>query len=366
MKQKIIGILISSLICFLFVNIANGQEVDSDDGQTRDIIPVFETARTKTNKNAKKDVKRKSVKPRIRMYAYASGGLKQSASRVRLKRETLGKNIPAEKTNVKPETSKPVNLVKPNKNLLTKVRFTKDEFAKAKKLGITLWKFDKRKLGNEIPGGQTPDSRSITHPIDDSAVVRVNQDTLFRLGDKIRLSVESPTSGYLYVANCEIYEDGSYGTPMIVFPTKRTRGGVNFLSVGNPIELPSINDQPNYFLFTASKSEKKVVAEALVFVVTKSLITDFEVPADNKELAKSRLELWEKKWTGRTEIWEIDSKESREYTQAEYESGNEILRIGEESKGRSLKSDEPEPQTLYAVQSPSEDGMLFTLILRYE
>jgi hypothetical protein len=347
MKQKVIGILISGLICFLFVNAANGQDVDSDDGQTRDIIPVFETARAKTNKNPKKEVKRKSIKPRVRMNFFANGGLKQSANRVRVKKETLGKNIP-------------------KKTPLIQVRFTKDEFAKAKKLGITLWKFDKRKLGTVIPGGQTPDARSITHPIDDSAVVRVNQNTVFRIGDKIRLSVESPTSGYLYVANCEVYEDGSYGSPMVVFPTKRTRGGVNFLSVGNPIELPAINDQPNYFLLTESKSEKKVVAEALVFVVTKSLITDFEVPADNTELAKNRLELWEKKWTGRTEIWEIDSKESREYTQAEYESGNEILNVGEESKGRSLKSDEPEPHTLYAVKSPSEDGMLFTLILRYE
>jgi hypothetical protein len=362
MKKTIIGILISGIVCFLFVNAASGQEIDSDDGQTRDIIPVFETARAKINKNTRKEVKRKSVKPRIRMYAFASGGLKQSANRVRIKRETLGKNVPINK----PNTYNPENPLEPKKSPLTQVRFTKDEFAKAKKLGITLWKFDKRKLGTVIPGGQTSDARSITHPIDDSAVVRVNQDTVFRVGDKIRLSVESPTSGYLYVANCEVYEDGSYGTPMVVFPTKRTRGGVNFLSVGTPIELPSINDQPNYFLLTESKSVKKVVAEALVFVVTKSLITDFEVPADNTELAKNRLELWEKKWTGRTEIWEIDSKESREYTQAEYESGNEILNVGEESKGRSLKSDEPEPHTLYAVKSPSEDGMLFTLILRYE
>ncbi len=358
MKQKIIGVLISGMICFLFANVANGQEVDSDDGQTRDIIPVFETARAKT----KKDIKKKNVKPRVRMNIFVSGGLKQTANRVRTKKITSEKNVQDGKL----KNTKPENPANPKNNLLTNVRFTKDEFAKAKKLGITLWKFDKRKLDNVIPGGQTTDTRSITHPIDDSVVVRVNQNTVFRVGDKIRLSVESPTSGYLYVANCEIYEDGSYGTPMVVFPTKRTRGGINFLSVGNPIELPSINDKPNYFLFTESKSEKKVVAEALVFVVTKSPITDFEVPTDNTELAKTRLELWEKKWTGRTEIWEIDSKENREYTQAEYESGNEILRVGEESKGRSLKSYEPEPQTLYAVKSPSEDGMLFTLILRYE
>jgi hypothetical protein len=362
MKQGVISILFSAIFCCFLVTFTNGQEVDSDDGQTRDIIPVFETARAKTNKSSKKDTKRKSTKPRVRMSFFASGGLRQSANRIRVKKEAAGKNIPTEK----PKTFNPKIPLAPKKNPLTQVRFTKDEFAKAKKLGITLWKFDNRKLGNEIPGGQTADSRSITHPIDDSTVVRVNQNTVFRVGDKIRLSVESPTSGYLYVANCEVYEDGSYGTPMIVFPTKRTRGGVNFLSVGNPIELPAINDQPNYFLITESKSEKKVVAEALVFVVTKSLITDFEVPSDNTELAKNRLELWEKKWTGRTEIWEIDSKESREYTQAEYESGNEVLNVGEESKGRSLKSDEPEPHTLYAVKSPSEDGMLFTLILRYE
>ena len=350
----LLGIL-SAVICFFAVSAANAQETSGEDGQTRDIIPVFEKARAKSDKKAK----RSAVKPRIRVSASASAGLKQSAARLQAGRKTPVKKISPGKppiTDTQNVAAKPPNQVK----------FTAAEFEKAKKLGITLWKFDKRQTAVGIPGGQSSASRSITHPIDDSAVVRVSQDTIFRVGDKIRLSVESPTAGYLYVANCEVYEDGSVGQPMVVFPTKRTRGGINFLAVGSPIEFPAIGDRPNYFLFTKSLSSKKVVAEALVFVVTKSPIPNFVIPEDTVELGENRLAVWEKKWTGRTEIWEVEGLEKREYTQAEYESGSEILREGETSQERALKADEPEPQTLYAVESPADDGMLFTLILRYE
>jgi hypothetical protein len=361
MKRRVLLLLISAVISFFLVNKAIGQESDIDDGQTRDIIPVFETVRAKNKKNTNKDPKRQRVKPRIRTYILADSGLKQSIIRVQANKPNPVKNVPF----VKPNPLQVKDPKKPTAGQI-QVRFTPNEFAKAQKLGITLWKFDERKSNNEIPKRKPNASRSITHPIDEFAVVRVNQDTVFSVGDKIRLSVESPTTGYLYVANCEVYEDGNFGTPTVVFPTKRTRGGVNFLSVGSPIELPAIDDKPNYFLFTASKSSRKVVAEALVFVVTKSIISDFEVPEDSTELAQNRLETWEKKWAGRTEIWEIDDKEKREYTQAEYESGGEVLSEGEESKGRSLKADEPEPHTLYVVKPSSDDGLLFTLILRYK
>ncbi len=329
------------------------------DKQTRDIIPVFEKARAKNVKNTDKKTKRQATKPRLRTYTYAGAGLKQSAVRVKSAKKTPPKSNATAKKELIVETQNAANSQSQNS-----VKFTAAEFERAKKLGITLWKFEKKIATTETSGDKS--SRSITHPIDDSAVVRVNQDTVFRVGDKIRLSVESPAAGYLYVANCEVYEDGSYGTPMVVFPTKRTRGGVNFLAVGSPIELPAINDKPNYFLLTESRSSKKVVAEALIFIVTKSPIEDFEIPENTVEIGENKLAIWEKKWTGRTEIWETEKPAKREYTQAEYESASEILKEGEQSKGRSLKPDEPEPQTLYAVDSAADDGMLFTLLLRYE
>jgi Domain of unknown function (DUF4384) len=352
----------------LSANAANAQKANSEDGQTRDIIPVFEKARAKNEKKTGKNEKRQTakspvVKRRVRILAFTGAGLKQSAVRFQTKKKPpVGKKSSGNQSVADAQTAGKPELTK----LQKQVKFTSAEFEKAKKLGITLWKFDKRKTDDKTSSGQSSGSRSVTHPIDDSAVIRVNQDTIFRVGDKIRVSVESPTAGYLYVANCEVYQDGSFGTPSIIFPTKRTRGGVNFLAVGSPIELPSINDRPNYFLLTESLGSKKVVAEALIFVVTKSPLADFETPEDTVELGENQLASWEKKWTGRTEIWEVEGQEKREYTQAEYESGSEILREGEESKGRSLKADEPEPQTLYAVESPTDDGMLFTLLLRYE
>jgi hypothetical protein len=360
MKSRIIILLTLTIVGFCSIQTAMAQENEADDGQTRDIIPVFETSRSK-NKKSNKEPKRSQMKPRVRTYVYAGSGVKQSIKHVKENTAKWVKNG----TVVKPTIAIKVPTKQPKVKQIP-ARFTPNEFAKAQKLGITLWKFEQRKNVSIGLNAKQSDGRSITHPIDDSAVVRVNQDTVFSVGDRIRLSVESPTTGYLYVANCEVYEDGSFGDPTVIFPTKRTRGGQNFLAVGSPIELPAIDDRPNYFLFTASKSNRKVIAESLVFVVTKSIMSDFEIPEDSTLLAKNRLEIWEKKWAGRTEIWEIDDKEKREYTEAEFESGSEVLHEGEESKGRSLTVSEPEPQTLFVVKPTADDGLLFTLILRYK
>ena len=76
----------------------------------------------------------------------------------------------------------------------------------------------------------------------------------------------------------------------------------------------------------------------MIFVVTKSPLTNFETPEDTVKLGKNQLADWEKKWTGRTEIWEVEGQEKREYTPAEYESGSEILREGEQRQRTFVKS----------------------------
>jgi hypothetical protein len=208
-------------------------------------------------------------------------------------------------------------------------------------------------------------SRDLVHPISGLIPTRVSSETPFKAGEKIRLSIESPSDGYLYVLNCEVYEDDSRGTLSLIFPTTRTRNGNNFLTAGSPIEFPAATDEPSYFEFRPQAKAKKAVAEALIFMVTKTPIENFTPQELPLTIEYDKFEKWEKKWSGKLQIWENDSELGKPYTQAEYESASETRTRGIASDGRILKANEPEPQTLFAVETQSDDGLIVTLLLRY-
>ena len=47
---------------------------------------------------------------------------------------------------------------------------------------------------------------------------RVEGDTTFREGDHVRISVESPRPGYLYVVDRDLFADGTTGGAMLIYP----------------------------------------------------------------------------------------------------------------------------------------------------
>ena len=68
---------------------------------------------------------------------------------------------------------------------------------------------------------------------------RIEADTPLKVGERVRLSIESPRAGYLYVIDREQYADGSYGDAYLIFPTLRTRGGDNEVRPGKLIDIPA-------------------------------------------------------------------------------------------------------------------------------
>src|SRR6185503_7828462 len=53
---------------------------------------------------------------------------------------------------------------------------------------------------------------------------RIEAGTPLNVGDRVRITVESPRPGFLYIVDREQYADGSFGEPMLIFPTLKTRG----------------------------------------------------------------------------------------------------------------------------------------------
>jgi Domain of unknown function (DUF4384) len=79
----------------------------------------------------------------------------------------------------------------------------------------------------------------------------VDPDTSFRSGDRIRLKVDSNTSGYLYVVM-----RGSSGTWKLLFPSTEVAGGSNLVRKGESRQIPS--GERGQFVFDEQAGNEKL------------------------------------------------------------------------------------------------------------
>ena len=130
-------------------------------------------------------------------------------------------------------------------------------------LGVTVWRLREQKT-------PAPDSRLLIQ--DESAVSwmpeRLDAEAGLAIGDRVRLSFESPRAGYLYVLDREEFADGTKSPAYLIFPTSRTRGGDNGVRAGRLVEIPAREDRPSYF--TVRRSRPDQVAEVLSAIVSAS------------------------------------------------------------------------------------------------
>lgn len=119
-------------------------------------------------------------------------------------------------------------------------------------IGITIWKM-RRAL--EIDAGVLLPVK-VGGSVEMWSSVRVDPLSPFKAGDFIRLAVESPTVGYLYVINSEISSDGSYGDPSLIFPAPANQ--YNSVTPGMLVDIPDQKEPFPYFKL----APKKVITPA--------------------------------------------------------------------------------------------------------
>ena len=164
-------------------------------------------------------------------------------------------------------------------------------------VGVTLWRL---RPANRADSG----ARLIVH--DDNSEwlpERISASTRLVQGDRLRISVETVRSGYLYVIDREQYADGTLGEPYLVFPTTRTAGGNNAVAVGRLLEIPAQDDSPPFF--TMKKSRPDHVAEVLSVLVTPTPLEEFQITDKAQKLTDAQVAKWEKAWgtsVGRLEM----------------------------------------------------------------
>src|SRR5688572_6356429 len=185
---------------------------------------------------------------------------------------------------------------------------------------------------------------------------RIEAGTPLNIGDRVRLTVESPRPGYLYIIDREQYADGSLGEPMLIFPTLRTRGGDNRVEPGKLIDIPAQEDQYSYFTAQPAGERRDQVAEVLTIILVPQALP-LRISEQPLRIAQTEMAGWESLWGGATERLELVNGAGQTWTNEEKLAGA--------AKGRQLTQTGPPPQTVYRVARGAGGPILITVPLRY-
>jgi len=219
-------------------------------------------------------------------------------------------------------------------------------------IGVTLWRL--RPIKKTDTG-----ERIITHDSADSvewSPERVSSTGRLAEGDRIRMSIEAARTGYLYVADQEIYADGSKGEPFLIFPTTRTRAGDNSVKAGRLVEIPAQDDSPPFFTLKRTRADH--VGENVIVLVTPTPIENLTITDKAQKLSADTLAQWEKSWGKQTGRVEMTNGAGQAWTKQEKEAGADGT--------RALTDVEPAPQTLYYRPGVGKkDPVLVTVQLQY-
>jgi hypothetical protein len=199
-------------------------------------------------------------------------------------------------------------------------------------VGVTIWKL------------QREPSRQL-----ERVSRRVEADTKFHEGDLLRISIESPLTGYLYIVDRDWFTNGSGGETKLIFPV---RGENNRLKPGKLIDIPTESDAS----FKATPKPNQV-GEMLTIIVT-SLPLQLPLSNDPLPITSTQLSDWEKRWSAITDRYEMNDGVGQTRTIEEQQAAV----IG---GTRQLTRDDPSPQTIFRLVRKNRDGVLFNLMLSY-
>jgi hypothetical protein len=225
--------------------------------------------------------------------------------------------------------------------------------ADARQVGITVWRLRKAEPGDSGARILVQEEAATTEWIPE----RLGSNANLKAGDRVRLSIESPDTGYLYVIDRERYSDGSRGEPYLIFPTTRTNGGDNHLRAGKLAEIPAQTDRPNFFTLRRGKANQ--TDEELTVLLTPMPITGIEPGRAALKVTEEQVAAWEKQWGSKTlERFELTNGAGKAWTRAEQEAGANTTRL--------LTQEEPPPQTVYrAAGAGAADPLMVKVNLRY-
>jgi len=219
--------------------------------------------------------------------------------------------------------------------------------------GLTLWLLRKPRASDD------PNSRLLIIEDDTSNTgelvpERLDAESQVKEGDRVRITVEVPRTGYLYVIDREQYADGTVSPAYLIYPNHKTKQGDNAVAAGRVVEIPDQRDKPNHL--TVRKSRADQAAELLSMLVTQEPLQDLQIGPKPVKIPDEKFAAWEKQYGVQAERFELSGAAGTAYTKEEKEAGANTNKL--------LTQNDPFPQTLYRVEAEPGKPMLFNLPVR--
>ena len=205
------------------------------------------------------------------------------------------------------------------------------------KLGVTFWRLRPPKSDeDDAPTFPVANGKRL----EQWTAERVDSTTNFKKGDRVRFTIESPRTGFIYVVNREFYTDNTPGNAKLIFPTLRTRGGDNVVTQGTLIEIPPHNGEMSYFGIEPDRPD--YAGEELYVIVSPTKLPNIKIGLEAQDVTPKTLNKWLKDWSGVVDVYDAEDGGGIAYTGTEAEAVS--------LKTRSLRLAEPSPQTIYSVR----------------
>lgn len=184
---------------------------------------------------------------------------------------------------------------------------------------------------------------------------RIEAGTPLKPGERVRLSVEVPSTGYLYIFDREQYSDKTSGAAHLIYPNYQTPPGEHAVAAGRLLEIPSRRDRITSF--KVAKSGEKHVGEELVVLVTPKPLDDLDTTQRKAPMVDdARMAAWERQYSVKVEHFELVGGAGQPITAAEKRAGAD--------PSQPLTRDEALPQSFYRVNVASGQPMLLKLPIR--
>ena len=215
-------------------------------------------------------------------------------------------------------------------------------------LGVTLWRLRPAQSGEE-------GARLLVQEAADLTAERLDVGAPLAVGERVRLTIEFPVAGYLYVIDRELFADGSMSEAYLIFPTSRTRQGDNAVKPGRLIDIPDQMDRPNYFTVRPSRPDQ--TGELISIVVTPTPLDAVAVGDKPVVLARDLVAGWENAWAAPFQQFALEGGAKKLWTKEEQAAASEATRL--------LKQDDPPPQTLFRLSARRGAPILVNVRLPY-
>lgn len=217
---------------------------------------------------------------------------------------------------------------------------------KNEELGVTFWRLRpvKSNEGDDAP----------TFPVDTGdgtenwTAERVRSTTKFKIIDRVRFTIESSRSGFLYIIDREYYADDSAGEATLLYPSLKSRSkGDNHVVAGSLIDVPPSQSRG---YFNIKSTNPGYAGEEIIVIISPVKLTGVAPGLKDVSLNRVKVEKWITDWATEVDVFDATDGEGIAYTRTEAEAAGT----------RALTQEEPLPQTIYKVQTRADKPLIVT------